>query len=51
MEEHEAMTSTQMNYIFLAWLVQGQSRRRKTNTQVLEHVNKSTTTAISQPQA
>ena len=41
-----------MNPIFLAWLVQGQPRkRRRTDTKVHEYVNKSTTTAISQSQA
>jgi hypothetical protein len=42
-----------MNPIFLAWLVQGQPRkRRKTGTKVQEdYVTKSTTTAISQSQA
>lgn len=43
-----------MNPIFLAWLVQGQPRkRRKTNTKVQDYITKSTTTTttISQPQA
>jgi hypothetical protein len=40
-----------MNPIFLAWLVQGQLRKRKTGIKVQESVNKSTTTAISQSQS
>jgi hypothetical protein len=42
-----------MNPIFLAWLVQGQPRkRRKTGTKVRDYVTKSTiTSAISQSQA
>jgi hypothetical protein len=42
-----------MNPIFLAWLVQGQSRkRRKRGIKVQEdYLTKSTTTAISQSQS
>jgi hypothetical protein len=41
-----------MNPVFLAWLVQGQPRKRKIDTKVQEYVNKNTTTAIiSQSQA
>jgi hypothetical protein len=40
-----------MNPVFLAWLVQGQPRKRKIDTKVQEYVNKNTTTDISQSQA
>ncbi len=42
-----------MNPVFLAWLVQGQPRkRRKADAKVQEeYINKSTTTTISQSQA
>jgi hypothetical protein len=42
-----------MNPVFLAWLVQGQPRRkrRKTDTKVQDYATKSTNFAISQSQA
>jgi hypothetical protein len=40
-----------MNPVFLAWLVQGQPRKRKTDTKVQDYATKSTNIAISQSQA
>jgi hypothetical protein len=40
-----------MNPVFLAWLVQGQPRKRKRDIKVQGYVINNTTTAISESQA
>ena len=40
-----------MNPIFLAWLVQGQPRKRKADTKVQDYATKSINIIISQSQA
>jgi hypothetical protein len=40
-----------MNHVFMAWLVQGQPRKKKRGIKVQECINKSTITAISHFQA